>query len=191
LRRTGLDETQLMVSKTRKTGDGRGLLIREGAGADAKTILAYLEQVSTETDFLTFGPADLELSEAEEAAYLERCHRAENCPYLLAFVDGNLAGILSFSASSRPRIRHTGELAITVLQAYWGLGVASAVLDALLEWANDGGVIKKINLWVRTDNQRALALHERKGFEIEGTVRKEIFVDGIYYDNLLMGLVIP
>jgi RimJ/RimL family protein N-acetyltransferase len=76
---------------------------------------------------------------------------------------------------------------MSVLQSYWGLGVASALIDALLEWAGATRIVTKLNLRVRTDNQRAIALYERKGFRIEGTLTKDVFVDGSYYDNLLMG----
>jgi RimJ/RimL family protein N-acetyltransferase len=180
-----------MDPSTGKTRDGRELLIREAVGTDAATILAYLEQVSAETDFLTFGPGEFELSEAEEAAYLDRCREAENCLYLVALVDSKLAGTLSFSSGRRPRLRHTGELAVSVLRAYWGLGVASALIDSLLAWARDTGSITKVNLRVRTDNRRAIDLYERKGFRFEGRVSKELLVDGVHYDNLLLGLDIP
>jgi RimJ/RimL family protein N-acetyltransferase len=41
---------------------------------------------------------------------------------------------------------------------------------------------------VRTDNERAIRLYEGKGFVYEGTMRKEFFVDGRYYDLHWMGL---
>ena len=44
---------------------------------------------------------------------------------------------------------------------------------------------------VRTDNRRAIVLYERKGLRVEGTVSKEMLVDDVYYDNLLMGFDIP
>jgi RimJ/RimL family protein N-acetyltransferase len=43
-------------------------------------------------------------------------------------------------------------------------------------------------LRVRTDNQRAILLYERKGFAKEGTIRKEILLDGKYFDHHWMGL---
>jgi len=77
---------------------------------------------------------------------------------------------------------------MTVRKRYWGLGIGSLLLDALIEWAREGGVIKKINLRVRADNGRAIALYQSKGFVNEGTIRKEIFLNGTYFDNHLMGL---
>ena len=179
-----------MYSRIWKLKDGSNVLIREAEGSDSRQVLDYLELVSAETDFLTFGPGEFGLSENEESEYLDNCRIAENCLYLLAFIDENLVGILSFSAGKRSRVRHTGELSASVLHSYWGIGVASALIDSLVEWAHSTEIIKKINLRVRVDNHRAIALYSRKGFMVEGTVKKEIFVNSVYYDNLLMGLEI-
>ena len=62
------------------------------------------------------------------------------------------------------------------------------MLDTLINWARKNEVVKKINLRVRTDNQRAILLYERKGFVIEGTISKEILLDGKYFDQHWMGL---
>ena len=84
-------------------------------------------------------------------------------------------------------MRHVGELGMSVVKAYWGQGVGSLLLDTLLSWARQTDIVRKINLRVRSDNGRAVALYERKGFVVEGTLTKEMFVDGEYYDLLAMG----
>jgi len=62
------------------------------------------------------------------------------------------------------------------------------MLDALLDWARGTQIITKVNLRVRTDNVRAIALYLRKGFALEGTIRQAIQIDGTYYDHHWMGL---
>lgn len=177
-----------MEPQTRLLKDGRQFLIREAAGPDARTVLAYLETVSGESDFLTFGPGEFDYSEAEEVAILENFQAATNQLFLLGLVAGELASILSFSGGRRPRVRHSGDLAITVRRDYWGLGAGGHMIDALLNWARQGGTITKINLQVRSDNGRAIRLYEKKGFYREGTIHQGIFVNGRYYDNYWMGL---
>ena len=95
---------------------------------------------------------------------------------------------LHFAAGRRARVRHSGELGMSVGQAYWGQGVGSALLDVLIDWAEQTGVVKKINLRVRIDNERAIRLYEAKGFQHEGTLSNEMFVGGRYYDLYAMGL---
>jgi RimJ/RimL family protein N-acetyltransferase len=77
---------------------------------------------------------------------------------------------------------------MSVRQPYWGLGIGSLTLDTLVAWARATRIVPKIDLRVRTDNQRAITLYKRKGFVIEGTIRRAIFLDGEYFDHNWMGL---
>lgn len=179
-----------MYSSEKITRDGQTLMIREAQGRDASTVLEYLDLISQETDFLSFGPGEFRLTEKEEFDYLEKCRGAENCLYLLALLEETVIGTLSFQAGTRPRIQHAGEFGISVLRKYWGKGVASSLIDSLLEWSIDGNIIRKINLRVRADNHRAISLYKQKGFVVEGILKNEIFINNTYYDNLWMGLEI-
>ena len=169
------------------TKNGKHLLIREAEPADAAQILAYLEEVSGETDFLTFGPGEFELGKEKQAESIEKCKASPNCIHLVALVEDEIAGVLIFSSRNRPRIIHVGEFGITVRKKFWSSGIGSMLLDALISWAKAGELISKINLSVRTDNHRAIALYIRKGFVVEGKREMDTFIDGKYYDILLMG----
>jgi len=179
-----------MEPRKHELADGRILVIREAAVEDACAVLAYVNAISGESDFLSFGPGEFDLTESEEEKFLRRCQVTENQLYLLGTIDDVLVTTLSFSGGRRPRLRHSGEFGISVRSKYWGLGIGSLMLDALIEWAGETGIVKKINLRVRTDNRRAIRLYERKGFTIEGTSRREILLDGHYYDHHWMGLEI-
>ena len=170
--------------------NGRMLSIREAAIEDAGAVLDYVEGISGESDYLSFGPGEFELSVPEEEAYLRKCRDSDNQLYLLGLVDGVVASALTFSAGRRPRVRHSGEFGLSVRKRYWGLGVGSLMLDTLIDWAKDTEIITKINLRVRTDNQRAIQLYEGKGFVREGTICMEMLLDGKYYDHHWMGLVL-
>ncbi len=179
-----------MFPKLLRTRDGRDLLIREATPEDAGLLVAYLDKVSGESDFLTFGSGEFDLTEEEEERYLLKCQTMMNCLYLLAFVDETLAGALNFSSRNRPRLIHVGEFGITVQKQFWGAGIATALMDGLIDWARASDIITKINLKVRTDNHRAMELYFRKGFTVEGLMKNETLIDGKYYDILTMGLLL-
>lgn len=172
------------------TKDGRPLLIREATGADAPAVLRYVHHVSSESDFLTFGQGEFEMTEAEEVAFLNRSLANERSLFLLAILDDTIAGVLTFAAGTRSRTQHVGNFGTSVLKANWGQGIGACLLDCLINWARTGQVIKKINLTVRTDNQRAIALYFKKGFEIEGLLKNEMMIHGAYYDLYAMGLML-
>ena len=168
--------------------NGRVLWIREVTVEDARALLDYVQAISGESDFLSFGPGEFELTEPEEVEFIRKCLAADNQLYILGLIDETIVATLTFSAGSRPRLRHSGEFGMSVRKQYWGLGIGSLMLDTLIDWARRSQIVKKINLRVRTDNQRAIRLYEGKGFVQEGTIRKAILLDGAYYDHHWMGL---
>ena len=62
------------------------------------------------------------------------------------------------------------------------------MLREAIAWATGAG-IKRLELTVHTVNARAVALYQRHGFEIEGTRRSSLRVDGVYTDEYLMSLL--
>jgi len=168
--------------------NGAVLLIREATAEDARALLDYLACIGAESDFPTFGPGETKKTEAEERDYLRRCNETDNQLSILGLINDRITSTLDFSAGQRPRLRHSGELGMSVRKDYWSLGIGSLMLDALIDWAKQTGIFKKINLRVRTDNNRAIALYKRKGFLNEGTIRREMFVNGTYFDHYWMGL---
>ncbi len=178
----------LMDSGRQLLRDRRMLLVGDAQVEDARAILEYVEEISGESDFLSFGPGEFGLSESEERDVLRKYQELENHLFILGLIEDRIITSLSFSAGHRPRNRHSGEFGMSVRQEYWGLGIGSFMLDALIEWARNRGIVRKINLRVRTDNQRAIQLYERKGFVNEGTIHKEIRLGDSYFDHHLMGL---
>lgn len=179
-----------MQTRGHTLAGGQILIIREAAEHDASGILAFAEATSRETDFLSFGPGEFGFTEAQERAFIRLCHGADRRLFIVGLIDDRMVSLLSFVPGDRPRHQHAGEFGLSVRQSHWSLGIGGLMIDALLGWAQRGGVITKINLRVRSDNARAIALYERKGFVVEGTLTRAVRVNGQYYDDLLMGLPI-
>ncbi|MBC7790569.1 MAG: GNAT family N-acetyltransferase [Anaerolineae bacterium] len=170
-----------------RTRSGHPVEVRAAEPADAPALLAYFQRVGAESPHLTFGAEGVELTEAEEHAYIARTRNLENVLFLVAVMGGELVGSLTFTGGPRPRNRHTGEFGVSVAQPYWGEGVGRALVEEMLEWAVAGGIIRKIDLRVRTDNARAIALYERLGFTVEGRMTRTLLTDGRFHDSFLMG----
>jgi RimJ/RimL family protein N-acetyltransferase len=113
---------------------------------------------------------------------------ADNQLYIFGLIADRIVSTLTFVAGHRPRVRHSGEFGMSVRQSYWGLGIGSLMLDTLVDWARATRIVTKIDLRVRTDNERAIKLYKRKGFVIEGTIRRAIRLGGEYFDHYCMGL---
>ncbi|EGW37063.1 GNAT family N-acetyltransferase [Desulfosporosinus sp. OT] len=169
---------------------GRFLLFVRRKKNDALVVLEYINKVSTESDNLTFGECEFGITEDEEVGIIETITKSDNQLMLCAFIDDKLVGQLVFRGGSRLRIRHAGEFGITVLQAHWGKGIGSEMINYLIAWAKETQIIRKINLRVRSDNQQAISLYRKFGFVSEGTITREFLINGEFYDSIHMGLEI-
>ena len=99
-------------------------------------------------------------------------------------------GYLTFTGGNRLRTRHAGEFGITVTRGCQGVGLGRRLMAMLIDWARRGGIVRKINLLVRADNEAAIALYASLGFETEGRKRRDMLVGGTFHDALLMGLLV-
>jgi len=179
-----------VTTRELQPADGRRVHIRPAVAEEAGAVLAYLKTVGGESDNLTFGPEGPGLSEVEEREYLKAVAESDNALVLLALHEDTIVGALSFEGGRRPRIRHTGELGISVLESFTGCGIGRVLLEMLIEWAERSGVIRKLNLRTRVDNIGAIRLYERLGWVVEGRVTRDQGIDGVYTDTLFMGRLV-
>lgn len=162
-------------------------VIREAEPQDAAAILDYLKCVGGETDNLLFDGAGLPLTVEQEAALLADMKAAERSAMLVALVADQIIAVGSLSTPTRARIAHQGSLAISVRKAYWGQGVGTELLAAFIELARQFKVTV-IRLEVKADNDRAIALYEKFGFQALGTFKNFFCIDGNYHDAVFMNL---
>jgi len=77
--------------------NGRVLLIREVAVEDARVVLDYVDGISGESDFLSFGRGEFELTELEEQEFIGKCLASDNQLFILGSIDNTIVSILNFS----------------------------------------------------------------------------------------------
>jgi ribosomal protein S18 acetylase RimI-like enzyme len=70
-----------------------------------------------------------------------------------------------------------------------GQRVGERLLRACLDKARAKG-LTRIELHVRADNSRAIALYRRLGFAPEAVLARGMRFDGVYYDGLQMSLLL-
>lgn len=101
--------------------------------------------------------------------------------------DGDVVGSLGMRRAQGPRRIHTATLGMSVRDDWQGRGVGTALLAAALHVADEWWQVRRVHLEVFTDNDAAIALYRRFGFEVEGTLRQDAFRSGEYCDTYVMG----
>ncbi len=166
------------------------IIIREAVRSDAVALIEYLNIIGGESEFLTFGIWHFGRSVEQEQDFMENTLKKKNALFIIAEINGKVVGNLNFSGGSRQRTAHIGEFGVSILKKYWGNYIGQELVEYLIDWSKNLGVIRKINLRVRTDNTRGIHLYNKLGFLEEGIVKRDFLINGEFYDSFIMGLLI-
>ena len=134
----------------------------------------------------------LEIMQPPYVALSERLERIRNTPNvrnLVAVLDGATVGFGDLTLFSGRR-SHAASFGLAVDPTHSGKGVGSALLTALLDLGERWYGIRRFEIKVYADNERAIALLERFGFEIEATHRRFAQRDGVYADAYTMARLV-
>ena len=166
--------------------DFRIMVLPPGRWREAKTL--RLEALVEE-------PSAFASSYADEAAFDDTIwqsrlqsafERKGNLSYF-AEREGVLVGMAGATWSNRAKLRHTASVySVYVRPRMRGVGIASALMQALLKELTSAIGIEKVSLTVNCESFAAIRLYEKLGFEVVGTARRGLKIDGRYLDMHFM-----
>ena len=110
----------------------------------------------------------------------------ERAVKLVALHQGVVIGHLGLEHFSRIRRSHAGSFGMGVATAWQGKGVGSTLLAAALDVADNWMNLHRVELSVYADNEAAIGLYRKFGFETEGLFRDYAVRDGQWVDTLSM-----
>lgn len=168
--------------------NGEEVEIREALKSDAQNLIDFYNIVGGETDFLSFGKNEFFASLEYEENYLENLRKELNSTLILALSEDRIIGAASITSNQKLRQRHVGTLGIVIKKDYCGMGLGKVLMSNLIDWAKANGITRKISLVTRCDNSLAIELYKNMGFETEGVLKSDGYIDGKYFDSLMMGM---
>lgn len=166
------------------------VIIREAQKKDARSMIDFYNFVGGETDFLSFGKNEFKMTLHEYENFIESTSLEKNSTLILATIDEKIVSIASITSEQKNRTKHVGTLGIVVQKQYCGLGLGKTIMNQLVNWASLNGITKKISLVTREDNIKAIELYKKVGFQEEGILKQDTYINGAYYDTLVMGLIL-
>ena len=145
--------------KTITLKDGRICILRNGTEKDGEAVLD-----NEQTDNLLSYPDESDITAEQEAQFLKNKTESDYEIEILAEVDGTVVGLAGIDqVGSKYKVCHRTDFGISVDQAYWGLGIGRALMEACIECAKKAG-FEQIELNVIADNSRAIDMYEKAGF---------------------------
>lgn len=171
-----------------KLKNGQELIISKAQVTDAGKIIEYLNIVGGESDNLLFGKNEFHMTVEDEERFIENLSGSRVSALFIGKINGEIACVGSMMSPGRKRIAHGADLAISVKKQYWGVGVGSLLMSAIIDFAKENKQTEILHLGVRADNEAAIGLYKKMGFREIGRYKNFFKFDYGYRDEVLMNL---
>jgi len=169
------------------TKDGKAFTIRQPNADDAEAIIAYAKLMFASTDQVLTTSEEYNITVEQERSWVTRPQHEASTFILIAEQNGNIIGLLDFSAKPKKKMMHSGEFGVSVHPDYRGLGIGRVLIQTLLIWVKRNPQIEKVLLNVFASNINAISLYKTLGFLEEGRQLRAIKQpSGEYIDLIQM-----
>ena len=102
-----------------------------------------------------------------------------------------LIGTAGLMVSANLRMRHSGSIGLMIHKDYQNMGVGTALMKALIDIADNWLMLIRVDLDVFEDNERAIHIYEKLGFEKEGLKKLASIRNGKYINEYTMARIHP
>lgn len=154
---------------------------------DADNMLKMLLELDKETEYMLFEADERPNDINRVKAMINHSINGDNL-LLIATEDDNIIGFLSAQRGIIRKIKHTAYIVVGIREKFRGKGIGKKLFCELDLWAKENN-ISRLELTVMCPNSMAKQLYEKNGFEVEGTKRNSIFMNGKYIDEYYMSKI--
>lgn len=165
------------------------MFVRECKIDDAENLAELISKVESSSKFMMFGAGERTVNPEGQRKMIGHLQSSPNSTILLAEKDNNLAGYLFAIGGDVKRKQHSAYVVIGIDEDFRGKGVGTLLFEELERWAKEVP-LNRLELTVVCENLAAVHLYKKMGFEVEGTKRNSLCIDGEYYDEFYMGKII-
>ena len=164
--------------------DNTVLDIQEAKAKNAKELLAFLEQVKSESNFLVLKDTGVDKTEEELEKYLNELRNKTTSKLFIGTVSGSIiasGGIYHREDSIEGNVL----LDINILNSYLGLGTEEHILNHVINYARITSEIRSIDILTSKDNKDIISVYERTGFKQidadESDISKDVDKDALVF----------
>jgi RimJ/RimL family protein N-acetyltransferase len=172
-----------------KLKDGREVLLKSPEPDEWHKMRDFVNHIKVESKNTYQFPGQPELQEEATRNRIKTAAESKKRMIVDAEFEGRFVAQMDFMPmhhiEDHPWISHNTSFGMTVIQEFWGQGIAKKLLEILDIEAKRLGY-KNIHAKVREHNERGIKLYTNAGFEITGKEKNFAFQDGKYYSDLLI-----
>jgi RimJ/RimL family protein N-acetyltransferase len=158
------------------------MIIRQIQIEDAAAFASVIQAVEIESEFMLYEPYERRVSPEIQEKMIRTLTEGENSNIFVAENQGELVGYLIAIGGTAKRTIHSANIVIGIREKFRGQGIGTQLFEQLEIWARKKK-LHRLGLTVMSTNKAGQALYKKMGFEIEGTKRHSLFVNGEFIDE--------
>ncbi|KLO21664.1 acetyltransferase [Marinitoga sp. 1197] len=168
--------------------EGKLIRLRAYSKDDIANILEYINDFDVKKYLMPGIP--LPFRYEDELKWYEKLNpmKADNYSFAIERKEDNkyIGGCGIVSVDWKNSVTTVG---IFLGKPFWNKGYGTDAMKVLINFIFNEMNVNKVKLHVFSFNKRAIKSYEKVGFKIEGILREEIFREGKYHDEIIMGLL--
>ncbi len=169
--------------------DGRQVILRTLRWEDLDDCIDMINSLVTEGANIVKNE---KVSREEEIDWLARAlsqMERDEIVYIIAEVDGHAVGNSEIRRKLGGYDKHVGSIGIAIRKGFRDIGVGTEMMKALINQGRKMG-LKVLTLSAFANNEHAIHVYEKMGFEKTGQIPQKFFKQGKYIDEVIMTLLL-
>ncbi|MDD9147181.1 MULTISPECIES: GNAT family N-acetyltransferase [unclassified Sporolactobacillus] len=160
-------------------------VIRKMTAADTEAFLRFNRILGDEAKYMPFAGNECPNAAAPMHKRLKETEKSVHSAWFAAEHDGQLIGFTAVLGDGREQIRHRARTVTAVLQAWRRLGYGRLLLEKAESWAKENDIFR-LELTVMSVNRPGMLLYGTAGYQVEGTRKAAVVLDGKRVDEFYM-----
>ncbi len=177
--RPALDDTELLI-------EGDGFRLRRFARSDVGSVARHANNIRIATRLQDRFPHPY--TEEDARSFIDYAIQAEMESIFAIEVDGQAAGSIGL-IFQQDVYRKSAELGYWLGESYWGRGIATAAVRAMVQHAFSELGLHRVSARIFADNAASRRVLEKAGFALEGAARQAVEKNGRLLDVLNFGIL--
>ena len=162
------------------------IVIRRTNPDDFLEITEFVQK-TTENTRNTYGEHDWNETPLEDGTYEDMMNTFGVGNILLGFIDGVLSGMVVLTQKNAEKFKHVGNLTLSLLSDDLMDPLGKELISRMILACKGKGVIRKVNLRVREDLFKIQEIYKALGFYEEGSLARDVCMNGMFFSTLLYG----
>lgn len=152
-----------------------------------KKHLKCLNEIINDRDVCKFLTPTFPVSMRSTREWYTHNKKMKNYWWAIIYEDKIVGSVNLMRKGNSEKLKHVVEIGLSIDKEHWKMGFGKEAIDYAKKQAKQKN-FKRLEIWAVKDNERALRLYRRCGFEEEGIMRRFMKIGRKYCDAVIMSM---